>query len=528
MSDENKEEIELTPAEDNPWYKFFMVSTELDQGDRNEGPYGIKPYGWHWFWGIYFLHQEMPKFPRFNLTEIQKKLPDEHWLKNADDIDQEDLRRFGGDIPDSACQGEAVVALYKILQKHKITEAPEEIDFSNLNFKEHLNLSRFIFPIQVSFNGSNFHKAVNFYKALFFDRFYFAGTTFITNSRFTANVIADNIFTTNFEGAEFYKGAEFSNTVFCKVNFNNAKFINSGADFNNAKFIKMTSFVKTQFYKGAFFENAEFPKSPRYVNFSGANFATAGFFSNAEFFGSAIFSDAEFFGRAVFDGAKFSDKTQFHNAKFLSYTTFEESTFKFYAPKFYGAEFNDEMFWTDIKLPNFERADDEETKEKYKKRIQGNQNSYENLATKLNNQSKFRDAHFFFRQEMNCHKELAESRTSRFAFRLYELFSDYGYRIGRAFWCWVGHIVLGVLVIATMYGDMQFYKNLPCAISVSFANANPYAIFGFDSVKLAECYDMFNVQAPISFAIIKVIQTIVGVGLLFLVLLTLRIRFRLK
>ena len=129
---------------------------------------------------------------------------------------------------------------------------------------------------------------------------------------------------------------------------------------------------------------------------------------------------------------------------------------------------------------------------------------------------------------MTCRRRIERRVAIRWAFWLYEKLANYGYGIDRALFWWATHIVLGVLVIASMYGDMQFYENLPCAISVSFANANPYAIFGFDSVKLAECYDMFNVQAPISFAIIKVIQTIFGVAFLFLVLLTLRVRFRLK
>ena len=343
------------------------------------------------------------------------------------------------------------------------------IDFSDLYFLEETDFSNFIFPTIVSFGCSKFHKSVNFTLASFY-----------LPSIFSEAIFSDDV---RFDKTKFYSELAFQHTKFYKeVYFRKAKFL-GGTVFNDAKFFNVS--------------------------------------------GCAHFSEAIFSNNMFFHNTKFYGKAFFHSVKFLSYTTFENAIFKIHAPRFYGAELNDEIFWTDIKLPKFEKMDDE-TEERYKKRIKDNENAYENLSSKLGNQKKYRDEHFFFRQEMNCQKELAESYTSRFAFRLYELFSDYGYRIGRAFWCWVGHIVLGAIVIATMYGDMQFYKNLPCAISVSFANANPYAIFGFDSVKLAECYDMFNVQAPISFAIIKVIQTIVGVGLLFLVLLTLRVRFRLK
>ena len=527
MTEENKEKIELIPAEKNPWYQFYLKSIALDRGDQGEGPYGTKPYGWHWFWGIYFLHRKMPKFRRFNLTAIQKNLPDGHWLKNTSDIDQEDLRRFGGDIPDSACQGEAVVALYKILQKHKITEAPEEIDFSNLNFAKYTDLSKFIFLIRTSFRKSNFVASADFTQAQFFDFAHFIYTTFIGNSSFPfkgyifgyttfqeavfhRSASFENIKSNEgliFNATKFIGGASFSSAVFWGVNFDNAEFINSGADFQKANFSNKTSFRETKFFKGAFFKESEFYDCDFYVDFSGANFASSTFFNDAKFSGGAFF----------------------YNAKFSSYTNFENAIFENQAPKFYGAELNDEMFWTDIKLPKFERMDDE-TEDDYKKRIKDNENAYENLSTKLGNQKKYRDEHFFFRQELSCQRKLAESYTSRFAFWLYELFSDYGYRIGRAVWCWLGHIAFGAVVIAfiAMCGGMRFHESLPCAIPVSFANANPYVFFGFESSSLKECYKILEPLAPISFAIIKAIQTVLGIALLFLVVLTLRVRFRLK
>ena len=89
---------------------------------------------------------------------------------------------------------------------------------------------------------------------------------------------------------------------------------------------------------------------------------------------------------------------------------------------------------------------------------------------------------------------------------------------------------MGAVVIAfiAMCGGMRFHESLPCAIPVSFANANPYVFFGFESSSLKECYKILEPLAPISFAIIKAIQTVLGIALLFLVLLTLRVRFRLK
>ena len=271
--------------------------------------------------------------------------------------------------------------------------------------------------------------------------------------------------------------------------------------------------------------------SVKRISFFGHHFEDSIDFSNFIFPVDVCFENAKFSDSVTFENAIFKGQANFKNAKFSSYTTFENAIFEINAPRFYGADINDEMFWTGIKLPKFEKANYKETNDDYKKRIKDNENAYENLSTKLGNQGKFRDEYFFFRQELNCQQKLAESRTSGLAFWLYEIFSGYGYKIGRAVWCWAIHIVLGAVVIAfiaTIYGDMQFQKNLPCAISVSFANANPYAFFGFESGSLKDCYTKLDGLAPISFAIIKAIQTVLGIALLFLVVLTLRVRFRLK
>ena len=446
MTEENLEEIELTPAEDNHWYWLMLTTTFLDKGQT--------PNGWHWFVALHCLLN-------FDFKAEQAELPDKHPLKSKE-LSLEATKNTLIDI----------ISEFKNTIKLKKIGVIDIINFSQLDFLNEMDFSNFIFPLQVSFGYSNFHKSVNFTRTSFYNR-----------SIFSDVVFSDDVY---FDETEFLSGLAFQNTTFFKeVYFRRAKFL-GGTVFNDAKFLDVSGCA----------------------HFNEASFSNAMFFHNTTFYGKAFF----------------------HSVKFLSYTTFENTSFKIHAPRFYGAELNDEMFWTDIELPKFKSIDDKETTNNYKKRIKNNQNAYENLSTKLGNQNRYRDEHFFFRQEMNCQKELAESYTSRFAFWLYELFSDYGYRIGRAFWWWVGHIALGVLVITfiAMCGGVRYHENLPCAISVSFANANPYAFFGFESSSLKACYTELDKIAPISFAIIKAIQTVLGIALLFLVVLTLRVRFRLK
>ena len=454
MTEENKEKIELIPAEKNPWYDFMKATIALDyKHDKN--------YGWHWFWGLYFIKG---KLPDFDLTKIKDILSSEHWLKEAQ-------------VPNPSKELDNLTQ--DLLKAHEDQMKIEKIDFSGLSFEDTCDFSNFIFPINT-----------------FFERVKFCET--------------------KFNDTVFFNVAIFNNVEFC-----------SRASFEMTLFCKSVDFVSVIFLDDASFFAAEFTTS---VSFSETRFAGLAYFSNVEFLGfTTSFDNTKFSSNTIFNNTKFCNNTSFNNAKFSSYTTFENAIFERHAPKFYGAELNDEMFWTDIKLPKFEKMDDE-AEDSYKKRIKDNENAYENLSTKLGNQKKYRDEHFFFRQEMSCQRELAESYTSGIAFWLYGTFSDYGYRIGRAFWCWLGHIALGALVIAfiAMCGGMRFHESLPCAIPVSFANANPYVFFGFESSSLKECYKILEPLAPISFAIIKAIQTVLGIALLFLVVLTLRVRFRLK
>ncbi len=504
MADEN-EQIKPPPAEDNPWYNFMQKSIELDGTDF--------PRGHHWFWGLYSLYENVTKFPEINLKALQNKLPDGHWLKKIETDET-------GFIPDSelgkistkAVQTDELCALHDYLNK---IEYPKDIDFSGLLFENKINFSNLIFPVDVIFSTSNFSAQVNFQGTIFSAKADFQGTIFSAKADFQYTVFSAQA---DFRNTTFSGDATFTNTQFCDT-----------ASFKMAKFYSNTVFLKSEFLKMAEFYGATFTNI---ISFREAKFSNAALFNNVKFLSSNTdFHDTEFFKMVFFSNAEFSGYPYFHNAKFLKYTSFKKTKFEHHAPRFYGAKFNNEMVWTGINLPKFKKIDDKETTIEYNERIQSNQNAYENLATKLDNQKKYHDQHLFFRAETRCRQELAESFFSFCAFWLYELFSDYGYRIGRVFGWWLVHIVFGALLIAfiaSVCGDVRFHQNLPCAISVSVANANPYVFFGFESSSLKECYKILEPLAPISFAIVKAIQTTFGIALLSLLIITLRVRFRLK
>nr|MCA8835578.1 pentapeptide repeat-containing protein [Pseudomonadota bacterium] len=299
--------------------------------------------------------------------------------------------------------------------------------------------------------------------------------------------------------------------------------------FTDAKFYCEMRFTGVRFFKDAFFENAVFLRD---VYFMKTEFLETASFKNAEFHGEiAKFKMAVFSKIAIFEKTAFKHYANFTDSKFYGRTSFQQAKFENHAPRFYGATLNKQIAWDKITWPKFSTIfrvllDDTHNKDA----IRENQNSYENLAYLMEELGKYHDQHLFFREEMRCRRRLDERFLIRWAFWLYEKLSDYGYGIERAILAWALHIFIGFLVITfiAMCGGIRYQESVSCAISVSFANANPYAFFGFDSVQLTGCYDMFNKHAPILFAIIKVIQTILGIALLFLVGLTLRVRFRLK
>ncbi len=476
MTGENKdEEIKLTPAEDNRWWDLLEQTKGLD--------YQLaKPRGWHWFWGLDYLYnnpknlKDLPFFdtetiqnlPFFDVKTIQKKLPDGHWLKKLNSTELKNVY----DNEEHRILVETLKEIFK--QGEKIVSL---IDFSKLRFDNSADFSNLIFPFAVSFEHTEFSNGVLFHGTIFCRQGNFSKTQFSGESNVSVKIA--------FNDAMFFGLA----------NFDNAKFIN-GVSFNGVSFLTNAHFQNTRFFEMVNFTNA---KLPEIANFRDATFSSL-----------ANFRAANILGIAIFIGAHFETRT----------------------PYFHDAKIGTGILWdTNINLwPQTKKDADNETTDNYNYRMISNRNNYENLTSHMQKLNKKDDQHFFFRQEMRWRQELAESPTSGFAFRIYDVFSGYGYNIGRAFWWWVGHIALGVIVIAfiAMCGGMRFHESLPCAIPVSFANANPYVFFGFESSSLKECYKILEPLAPISFAIVKAIQTAIGIALLSLLIITLRVRFRLK
>ncbi len=344
----------------------------------------------------------------------------------------------------------------------------------------------------------------------------------LDNSRFInleelAKELKDNLGNpTEIEKIDF-SGLDFKE----KINFSNFIFpINT--DFSNATFSEDVLFNNAIFWETADFEGATFHKETSHSKETAK-------FRNTVFAKIANFRDATFWGYANFKGAKLKGRA-----------FFQDAVFKHHAPRFYDAIFNNEITWAGIKLPNFGKAlvddydkigdkviliTDEKAIKNHKRRIEENQNSYENTAILLKAQNKYHDQHFFFRQEMGCRRWLG-SDFNYLIYGLYAIFSDYGYGVGRAFAWWLLNIGVGFYILMRINVHAHSIVDSPirCSILTSFANAHGFLLFHNGPLK--GCYGTFKALTEFSF--VWGFQTVVGIPLLFLLLLTLRVRFRLR
>ncbi len=609
-----KPEIKETDAKNNLWYQLMLETIRLDGSRYNQGE--------HWLRVVLYLHQ-LDRFPNFEIGEVHKIIPDEHWLKGKST---------------NALPHELVMLLQALEQQLGNPKEIEKIDFSGLSFDEKTSFSKFIFPVDVSFEKAKFAGEDHFNDAVFcgntsfdeavfdndarFDRAVFFRSVNFTDAIFSRNAIFDDVLfcqsfhfndatisndvhfnratfsninnffsTANFANTTFYGNVVFDDAkffghiIFNKVKFyGNAHFIKSelcgNIDFTDAEFKSIGVFLNTTFSiherlpkdlkftnavfsSGATFMNATFAgpvffekvKFKEFTRFSKAIFVEKVDFSEAHFFKRSDFSDVDFRNGALFYKAKFSGDTDFNDATFkktafftetifyessifyraiLENINFSNTRFEICAPHLYDAKISADIVWErDTEYwPHVRNRIKGETDDDYKKRTIDNQNAYENLSSRMKTLDKYHDEHFFYRQEMRC-RRVFEKFFIRFPYMVYDAFSDYGYSIGKAFLAWLAHILAGIfflMIIIRMNIDGGQHKDLEpaiafwCSIPTAFSNAHRF--LSFHNGALNYCHDYL--KNLYLFDVIWAFQSILGIPLLFLLLLTLRIRFRLK
>ena len=157
--------------------------------------------------------------------------------------------------------------------------------------------------------------------------------------------------------------------------------------------------------------------------------------------------------------------------------------------------------------------------------------AWERLELMMSQLEKPLDRHRFFRLKMRT-RWLKDGKLLRVANSLFYVSSDYGWSLKRAAGSWVVHWLGGGFVLfvnagqAAVGGDWP--KLLGAALGTAFANAHAFLALAGKGGYLESCrvligqHDHWGLLAAVG-----VIQAILGPVLLFVLVLTMRNRFRL-
>ena len=246
-------------------------------------------------------------------------------------------------------------------------------------------------------------------------------------------------------------------------------------------------------------------------------------FTNVKFmslvdFREAVFGDADpEYSRGTwpervvdFSGTTFAARASFYKATFAS------------APAFFDTSLHADKNFDSV---HWEQGGGTRVRPGYAVR------AWERLELMMSRLEKPLDRHRFFRLKMRYRRQ-TDGPLLRVFNTLFELTCDYGWGVQRAFLCWVCHWAVFALVLFANTGlqttTSDYWEFGRAALGIGFANGHAFLGLAKDggylesSRRVLECNDVWGLLA-----IAGTVQAVLGPTLLFLLLLTLRNRFRL-
>ena len=375
----------------------------------------------------------------------------------------------------------------------------------------------------------------------------------------------------NFVGQEFQDDVDLSGLILIRADFSNAWFGKRVALSNDTQFYAQSWFCDATFHGSLSASEARFHAD---ASFSGSRFERNATFLGTEFRGGASFKDAVFRMNTMFNDSKFdsryfsgglmphiladfrnaqfpsgasfrnvrfgSDKiscaqtsspgrcADFTDAEFGAATTFRQSIFVG-APAFFNTTLHEDTEFRDVDWSQ------EETTNLW---ADYTVRAWERLELMMSRLEKPLDQHKFFRLKMRARRR-TEGVFLRTLNWLFEKTSDYGWGVGRAFACWLGHWLIASSLLFANSSVLFTNSNSAAAgpeqwplawaaLGTGFANAHAFLFLTAEGGhleaqrKLLEQHDSYAILAPLGMA-----QAVLGPILLFFLLLTLRNRFRL-
>ena len=392
------------------------------------------------------------------------------------------------------------------------------------------------FLLLASFEGTTFEGSTVFRDAVFVGTANFSHVEFRDRTRFD-NVTFDNT-------------AYFKNGIFAETTSFNGSVFKSGANFQNAVFVPVERVLEQKLgaagFQGAVFEGLASFKGVKFEvqsRFTGARFLDGVDFQGVSFMKEADFGRATFEQMSEFSSARFENEADFNDATFKATTNFRESVFK-RPPKFFETNLHED---TDFSGINWRKAEASYAVPWWsafggRHARDGNRTAvvdareaiqaWDRLALIMSKLEKLPERHDFYRLRMRAQRSRDGWSILSVANWLFDVSLDYGWSLRRTVVCWSGHVIfVGLLLYAFVRSHVDacgsvFWDSL----LVSFSNAHAFLGLASKGGYLEGSRDCLATAVVCDTVMhtVGVIQAIIGPVLLFLLLLTLRNRFRLR
>ena len=336
--------------------------------------------------------------------------------------------------------------------------------------------------------------------------------------------------TSSFNKTRFFGQTCFNRAIFDNIHFHGAKF-DAPVYFGSTQFKHIATFIDVEFMGGASFKNALFES---YVRFDGSKFEERYFsgsttvpvltdFSNAKFMGGAIFRDVFFGNNEKTYSRKIwpERRVDFSDAEFKTTTDFRRAVFGG-APAFFNATLHED---TDFSHIDWKKAETDNISADYAIR------AWERLELMMSKLEKPLERYQFFRLKMRTRRRI-DNWFLRFLNRIFEVTADYGWSVWRAFLFWLGHWLVFSFVLYLNAGTEAIKADswglAKAALGTGFANAHAFLGLATGDGYLAPCRQLLLKNNSLGLLTeIGTIEAFLGPIFLFLLLLTLRNRFRL-
>lgn len=333
------------------------------------------------------------------------------------------------------------------------------------------------------------------------------------------------------EATRFFAQSWFRATTFESGAYFHRTFFEADADFSQAQFRGYGGFTGVRFNGGATFAGSSFRWNAR---FDDSKFVETYFSAGAAPLILADFRNAHFPHGASFRNVVFGEDPEhttkrlrprrlvdFSDARFQATTDFRQAVFNG-VPAFFNCSLHEDANFSGVRWPRARPAPD---------RIEYAIRAWERLELMMSELEKPLDRHRFYGRKMRT-RRLSDGPLLRSLNWLFDVTSDYGWSVPRAAVSWFIHWLVGAILLyantAQNAVESDALRLFTAALGTAFANAHAFLALGAEGGYLESGRALMQEHNHVGlFAGVGVVQTILGPVFVFLLLLTVRNRFRL-